>query len=232
MKKYLILILIAFSISSFAQVTMPEEKPYIEITGEAEKESTPDEIYIAITLLENQDGKDNRSIETQEKELKKGLAQIGIDLKNLTLSDASSNYIKVKWLKKDAVGRTEYQLKVTDATMVGKVFEKLDELKIQNAYIAKVDHSKMEEFEKEIRIAAIKDAKEKADYLLTAIGESTGKPLIVRENSNNFYPQVYRAQESMMYMKTSMNMDAAADTSLDFKKIKINASVYVKFAIK
>lgn len=232
MKKYLILILIAFSISSFAQMVMPEEKPYIEITGEAEKEITPDEIYISITLLENQDGKDNRSIDTQEKELKKGLTQIGLDLKNLTLSDASSNYIKVKWLRKDAVGRTEYQLKVTDATMVGKVFEKLDELKIQNAYIAKVDHSQMEEFEKAVRIAAIKDAKERADYLLTAIGEQTGKPLVVRENANNFYPQVYREQESMMYMKASANMDAVADTSLDFKKIKINASVYVKFAIK
>lgn len=232
MKNYLILLLIAFSIASFAQVMVPEEKPYIEITGEAEKEITPDEIYISITLLENQDGKDNRSIETQEKELKKGLSELGVDLKNLTLSDAGSNYIKVKWLKKDAVGRTEYQLKVIDATMVGKVFEKLDQLKIQNAYIAKVDHSKMEIFEKEVRIEAIKDAKDRVDYLLTAIGETAGKPLIIRENANNFYPQVYRAQENMMYMKSSANMDAAADTSLDFKKIKIKASVYVKFAIK
>src|SRR5690606_15736342 len=111
------------------------------------------------------------------------------------------------------------------------VFEKLGELKIQNAYIAKVDHSKMEGFGKEIRIAAIKDAKEKADYLLAAVGESTGKPLIVGGNSNNCCPQVYGAQEGMVYMKTGMNMDAAADTGLDFKKIKIDASVYVKFAI-
>lgn len=76
-------------------------------------------------------------------------------------------------------------MKVSGDLTEGKVFEKLDELKIVDAYISKVSHSKLEEFKKEVRVMAIKAAKEKANYLLTAnwradrtmkILEATKKP--------------------------------------------------------
>jgi hypothetical protein len=180
LKSLTILLLLAATVSGQEYSVKENGKPYIEVTGIAEKEITPDEIYISITIRERHEGKNKITIEKREADLKEALQSIGVPLDNLSLSDKNANYIRVKWSKKDVITKAEYILKVEDALTVGKVFEKLDELKIVDAVISKVSHSKIREFKKEVRILAIKAAKEKADYLLNAIGEKTGQALIVR----------------------------------------------------
>ena len=218
-----------------------KEKPYIELTGTAEKEIIPDEIYIAITIRERQEGKEKITIDKQEADLKEALKSIGVSLENLSLSDANANYIRVKWKKKDVITKNEYVLKVGDALTVGKVFEKLDELKIVEANISRVGHSKLEEFKKEVRIMAIKAAKEKADYLLTAIGEQTGKALNVYEQSPSYkIDDAYlnargsRSENSLYYANEIKMSESESDKDkiIEFQKIKLQASIYVKFEIK
>lgn len=217
-------------------VDIDKEKPYIEVTGIAEKEIIPNEIYIAITIKDRNEGKDKITIDKQEADLKEALKSIDIGLDNLYLSDANANYIRVKLTKKDVITRNEYILKVGDALTVGKVFEKLDDLKIVDAYISKVSHSKIEEFKKEVRIMAIKAAKEKADYLLTAIGEQVGKPLIVNESSHyEFDASMVNARSSGSESSNSysgMMKVGYPDKIIEFRKIKIQAAIYVKFEIK
>jgi uncharacterized protein YggE len=214
------------------------EKAYIEVTGTAENEIIPDEIYIGITIRERHEGKEKITIEKQEADLKEALKSIGISVDNLSLSDANANYIRVKWTKKDVITKNEYVLKVGDAMTVGKVFEKLDELKIIDAKISKVSHSKIEEFKKEVRIMAIKAAKEKADYLLTAIGEQTGKPLKVYENStysidnSNLNVRGSRSKSSSYYVDGTEMKESDKDKIIQFQKIKLHAAIYVKFEIK
>lgn len=212
------------------------EAPYIEVTGTAEKEIIPDEIYISITLKERQEGRENYSIEQQETLLKEGLKVLNISLDNLSLSDANANYVKIKWAGRGILSQTEYLLKVNDAVSVGKVFELLDEIKINDARIVRTDHSKMEEFRKEVRIMAIKAAKAKADYLLNAIGEETGKPLIVKEMNfqNPDYPSLnVQGQSNPGYI---YSMDGVkfidGDRFIQFQKIKLRESIYIKFGIK
>ncbi|MFT6769786.1 MAG: hypothetical protein ACJAX8_002136, partial [Flavobacteriales bacterium] len=48
----------------------------------------------------------------------------------------------------------------------------LDSLKIKNAFLSRVSHSEIETMTKEVEIEAIQNAKEKADYLLEAVGEA------------------------------------------------------------
>ena len=207
-----------------------ETLPVIELTGTAEKEIVPDEIYILITLMERLDGKDKITIESQEQALKQGVADIGISLENLFLADANSNYISVKWQKKDVIAKTNYMLKVSDATSVGKVFELLDKLQIQDAKISHVSHSRLEELKKEVRVEAISAAKQKADYLLEAIGQKTGKALYVRED-NYSMPVARVYAESNVMMKSDYSQLDSTDTQIQFKKITISASVYVRFLI-
>lgn len=216
---------------TFAQTE--EEKPYIEVTGTAEKEIVPDEIYISVVLRERDEGKKSISIEDQERDLKKAVQELGIPMDQLTLSDTDADYVKVSWGKHDVLTSKQYILLVHNAETVGKVFEKLDALKIQDAYISRVSHSKLTEFKKEVRIDAIKAAKEKADYLLTAIGQQTGMPLIVRESdpySYNSYANYTRlAANSYTVMAES---DEVKLPEIQFKKIKLSSSIYVKFEIK
>lgn len=218
-----------------SQTNIVKETPYIEVTGTAEKYVVPDEIYISIALKERQEGRENKSIEQQEAQLKQGLSEIGIDLKDLSLSDATSDYVRVKVAKKDVISKSDYQLKVSSASMVGKVFEKLDELKIDEARIARVSHSEIERFRKEVKIQAIKAAKEKADYLLEAIGEKTGEPLIVQENQYGITPvsnaQFIEEQQSLGLYSTQ-GYYPKSEPVLQFQKIKVVSSFYIKFAIQ
>lgn len=218
-------------------VEFDKEKPYIEVTGIAEKEIIPDEIFISITIKERQEGKETITIEKQDADLKAGLIAIGVNLNNLSLSDADAGYIRIRLTKKDVVLKSEYLLKVADAATVGRVFDKLDELKILDARISRVDHSKIKEFIKETRIAAIKAAKDKADYLLEAIGEKTGKALIVRE-TEAYYELGYNPYKSNVRSLQTLNdlgdigyIKPAAPV-IQFEKIKLNSAIYVKFEIK
>jgi len=214
-----------------------EQKSYIEVTGHAEKKIVPDEIYLSITIKERESGKDKITVEQQEKDLKQALTDLNIPLELLTVADAQADYIRVKWSKKDVISQSEYELKLSTAQQVADIFEKLDEMKIDNAFISKVSHSKIKEYRKDVEIEAIKNAKSKADYLLTAIGQETGTALIVTErssNSNDYYidgvkMRGARASNGIRYEVPSYDK---LKGKIDFRKIKLETTIYVKFEIK
>lgn len=237
MKKLIVLFSFFLAVSARAQVNnINVEKPYIEVTGTAETEVVPDEIYISIVIRERYAGKEKQTIEMQEEKLKFALVEIGVDMKNLYLADANADYVKIKWRTKDVLTKKDYLLKVNNAGKVGQVFQQLDKLEITDAYIAKVNHSKIDSLKKEIRIQAIKAAKTKADYLLKAINEQTDKALIVQEREN-FYGEPRTS--NVMYKSQAFAEELSADegkakseNEIEFKKIKIQASMFVKFSIK
>lgn len=225
---------IFFAYSQTTQATI--EKPYIEVTGQKEMEIVPDEIYIGIVIRERMEDKVKITIEEQEAKLKESIKVLGIDIANLSLSDANADYLRIRWKTKDVILQKEYTLKVSDAATVGKVYLELEKLNIKDAFISKVGHSKIEALRKEARIAAIKDAKDKADYMLIAIGEQTGKPLIIKENAF-FDNTVTRlaANYGYLYEKDLSYGTYGGSTGkeeVQFNKIKINISIYVKFEIK
>jgi hypothetical protein len=217
-------------------ITKSEEPPYIEVTGTAKKEIVPDEIYIAIIIHERYVNKEKISIEEQETKLKNAIKSLGIDLADLSLADANADYVKVRWQKKEVLTKKDYTLKVSNATLVGLVFAELEKLEITDAYISKVDHSKMDDLKKEVKIEAIKAAKEKADYLLAAIGEQTGKPLVIVENEG--IPGIgmeninVRGSRDMLYVDGVKVKSEDDGNAIQFQKIKIQSGIYVKFSIK
>ena len=212
-----------------------DPKPYIEVTGKAEKEVIPDEIYIAITIKERHAGKTKITVEEQEASLRDAIKVLGIDANNLSLSDVNSQYVRVRIMKKDVINKSDYTLKVKDAVTVGKVFDALEKLTIKNAYISKVDHSKKREFKKEMRIEAIKAAKNKAKYLLLAIDQQLGTPLEIKEQYAEQYRRPAYANAGIsQYSSNSLVLEEVSidGAALQFKKIKIESSVYVKFEIQ
>ena len=240
MKQLLTMAFLMTTIFAFGQTntSKSEEQPYIEVTGTAEKEVIPDEIYIGIIIREKYVNKEKVTIEEQEQKLKNAVKSLGIDMSNFYLSDANADYVKIRWQKKDVLTKKDYTLKVTNATTVGKVFLELEKLEITEAFISKVHYSKMDSLRKEVKIQAIKAAKEKADYLLTAIGEQTGKPLVVKENDishisgiSNVINRNYNSKGKLEEFEQD-KMAADDNNEIQFKKIKIQTSIYVKFSIK
>jgi uncharacterized protein YggE len=211
-----------------------DEQPYIEVTGTAVMEVIPDEIYIGIIIREKYINKAKVTIEEQEAKLKTAIKSLGIDMANLNLTDANADYVKIRWQKKDVLTKKDYTLKVSTAASVGQVFLELEKLEITEAYISKVNHSKMDSLKKEIKIKAIKAAKDKADYLLTAIGEQTGKPLLITENENEpakSYNSGVRYAANVSYID-GIIAKSPNNEEIEFQKIKIQSSIYAKFSIK
>jgi len=235
LKSLLILLAIAEAPNVYGQSkpTESEEKPYIEVVGSADLDIVPDEIFINIILREKIVNKEKVTIEFQEEKLKAALGEIGINLKNLSLSDANSDYVKVKWRTREVIAKREYTLKLMDATSVGRVFEQFDKLEIYDASISKVNHTKLDSLKKVVKIKCIQAAKSKADYLLTAIGEQTGKALIVREKEVNSDSE-FRAYRGNVQDRTHYDKEIVKDdmVEIQFSKIKIQAFIYVKFEIK
>lgn len=224
--------------SGFAQAQQPvnplESTPYIEVTGEGELEIVPDEIFLRFTLKERYDGKNKTTLDKLEKDLRELLSKNKFSLENLSLANANADYITIKRQKKDVLQSKDFILKVSTTTELTNLWNILDEVDAQNAFVSRVDHSRMEEFEKEVKIKAVKNAKEKADYLLSAVGEKSGKILFLQEREN--FAPVYMTK-SMQRAEIAIADDATgaatpAEPEISFQKIKLNYKVFARFAIQ
>ena len=207
-------------------------KRFIEVTGTAETEVVPDEIFITITLREPNDNKEKNSIEKQEKELRDHIKSLGIDLSNLTLNSADADYGKIRAFKKDVTVSKSYILKVGNAEMVGKLYERLDKMNAHDAFVSRYSHTRILDLQKENRIKAIKASLEKVKYLLEAVSQQPGPPLQILETENYVQdgPQpVYRAYKNALQ---SYDSEAGGeDQAISFKKIKIRSGFIVKYEI-
>ncbi len=235
MKKLIALLFIfCFSISLKSQNTLENNKPFIEVTGIGETEVVPDEIYITITLMERPENREKLSIEKQEESLKQAVKELGIELTNLTLSEAYADFRKIKTLKKDVIISKSYVLKINTAALLGRVYAKLDKINAYDAYISKVTHSKIIQLTKENRIKALKAAKEKIDYLLTSVGQQPGAALQISETGNDVFQPFqnnYRMAAKSVSNMGGTYLDDSADSEIEFKKIKITSSFLVKYEI-
>ena len=222
--KILTFLLIASTFSFGQNLKNETEKPFIEVIGTATKLVTPDKIFISITLSDKTIGKESYTIEKQEEKLKTAIKGLNIDLKNLYLSDSNSEITRYKKRETGIRLSKEYTLIVKNAEEVSQVFKELNKIEIKEASIEKAESSEIDTIRKEVRIEAIKAAKEKATYLLAAIGEQLDKPLIIREES--IMPDNVMLSNSFNYFKESKTEE------ISFEKIEVKFSYYVKYSIK
>ena len=230
MKNTLLLVLVFTFYASFGQKRSTEatpDVPFIEVTGTATKEIDPDEFFVAITLSEKSIDNRKYSIENQEEKLGQILKTLQIDADKLTLSDLSSQIIKDK---KGEIGfrqTKEFILLLKTSSEVSKLFAALFEANIKQADVIKTSHTNMVAFSKEVRINAVKAAKEKAEYLVEAVGNTIGTPLQIIEeviNSNDY--RTFRGRESASKELTETIL------SSEFEKIVISFSYKIKYAVK
>ena len=202
---------------------------YIQVSGQAEKEITPDEFYLSVTINEK-DSKGKISIQTQERAMLDALKKLGVDTqKQLRVVDMSSEYFK----KGNALAWKQFQLKLNTPEQVAQVFGSLNDLGISNVSILKVSHSKIEQYKAEVRVEAMQNARQSAATLAEAVGQKIGKCFYIYDSNNNVMPVFY---DNMAVMRSAKAMgvaeDAAADEPLDFKTIKLQYNVQAKFVLE
>jgi uncharacterized protein YggE len=230
-------ILISFSFV-FGQQTNQPEKRYIEVSGNVEKEVSPDEIYLRVVLKEYFEGRSKITIKEQEETMINVLKSMGYDIKNIHLQDANTSYTKILWKSDNAVAINTYIIKLSTAEEVKVLLEGIKDLKVYSIDIVKTNYSKFEQLKEEMRTEAIIKAKEKAEKLLTTLGDTLGQTLIITESYNPNYTVTGYGYGNGVSLQRSAGRNIASDRSysydqaIEFEPIKISISIYVKFEIK
>lgn len=235
MKKLLSLAIVAlFSLNAMAQTV--DQRKKINVSGTAETEITPDILYINISLkeyLKDGNSKKKVNITDLENELFDAVQKAGISKDNLTINNLSS-YSTVISKKKDPeyLASKQYRLKVTDLNKWNNIIGSIDPKGILSTNIDGYDYSKIESLRKELKIKAILAAKDKATYLVEALGDKLGSAIDIQEISNDVFPQPMYRSNVMMMKAESADMAGAPAAEIDFKKIKLSYTMNVVFQIK
>ncbi len=222
-------------VATFGQAQQTDNRPpvkKIEVTGSAEIEITPDEIYLDISLREFKNKTTKVDMNTLELQLQKAVKEAGIPASDLTIANVFGTNYDQWWTKKkkdpDFMARKQYRLKLSNLDKVNSILGGVDDEGIESVNISSYTHSKMEDYRKQVKTKALQAAKAKATYMLEAIGDNIGGVLEVQEINTDNYADV---QPVAFANARLMAADAVADPTA-FKKIKVRAEVRAVFFIK
>lgn len=219
-------------LSAQVDETPKNEARVIHVQGSASREIIPNEYYFQVVVTEFMQSKVKTNIETIERRLLKGLDSIGIELNQISLDRMRDLQTFQKRKNREHMTTQLYQIKLTDLTKLKPMLEVLSQAPVQEVTLNRVNHSDMVQFRKEVKIDAIKAGKAKVDYLLEAVGNKTGKLLLVEEVESslgvtNFYMNENSISNSN-YRSFASNDNA---NSITFKTIKIRFAFDLKFEI-
>jgi uncharacterized protein YggE len=231
MKKLIALTLISILGLSTLRAQQVDLRKKINVSGTAETEVTPDIIYIGISLkeyLKDNNSKKKVEITELEKQLVDAVQSAGIPKENLTINNLNSwNTATQKKKNPDFLASKQYKLKVSDLNKFNSILSAIDAKGILSTDIDSYDYSKIESLKKDLKIKALLAAKEKATYMVEALGDKLGSVLDIQDGGDSAIQPVYRNY----MMKASADVAEAAP-EVDFKKIKLSFSVNAVFEIK
>ncbi len=210
------------------------DRSFIEVSGTAALEISPNEIHINLQLEERFEKGEKITLDVLEQALKNELAKAQIGHSNLFISDVNA-VISKSWFGSKTLSVARYNLKIQDIDKIKAVFKIFEKLKIDNAYITAATHSEIETLKKKNRINAMKAAKEKADYMLDAVGEKTGKPIQINEQAsqNTFEANAnYLFNQQRHESKIALESTKGKERVVQFENIKITTTVNTIFEIQ
>ncbi len=232
-----------FAITIFAEAqTDAAKQKTVSVTGTAETEVTPDEIYVQVDLREyDKKGVGKIALDNIKNDFMAACKSVGINDSDITVEayEGNASYWQLRHNRKkdpDLKAGISYWVKLRTTQKMDELVDKLDDEATQNFFIAKVDYSKRIELKKQLKINAIKAAKEKAVYLTDAIGEHIGGAVSITDVEDNAVSDLlynYRANQ-FAYANTSARLSEkqVTDNGTDFKKIKFQFQVNVVFGLQ
>ena len=206
----------------------------IEVLGSAETEVTPDIIYVGISLKEYIDNASKKkvSIEDLEASLQRAAAKAGIPKENFTINNVSSfNYAYEKRKNPAFMARKQYRLKVSDLNKFNQIINAVDARAIEYTNIEGYDYSNLEAVKQDLKIKALKAAKDKASYLAAALGDEVGGAIEINEieHGNNTYPP---ARTGSVMNDGMMTEQSASVPAIDFKTTKLSYRIRAVFELE
>jgi len=237
MKKFLTLIALFGMLTAVnAQTNNMENTRRVATRGYAEKEITPDIVYLSISLKEYyQDGNTKKkvAIDRLEKQLFDAAMKNGVKKEDFTVQNIYSYNVADKKKNNELLQARQYRIKVADLKKLNTMLEEVDARGLQSTNISGYDHSQKREIEKELKTLAVRDARTNAEILAAADAENVGKVILINDNSSFNWNEI--APQPRMYAMKASNaeMDSANNgLDLEVRPIKLTCNIDAVFELK
>lgn len=172
---------------------------YIDISTTVEREVTPNELYLQITIREK-DYKGKKTLEEMQEAMIGALKTNHIDIQECLTLNYMGSEIGYKTFSKSIKSQTEatYMLKLNDAATMQNVISSLEERQISDIELVQTKYTGEKELKREMGIEAMQQAKAEAQMLAEAIGQEAGKAMTINYwmNSSQTQPRMYKARMS------------------------------------
>lgn len=229
MKLKLFLSTIVFFIVLNVQAQEINER-YIEVTGTSEIEIVPDKIHYIIEIREYFEEEFDGKSKPEEYRTKVPLSEIEQGLReSLVEAGITQDAIRTQeigdyWRKQgqDFLVSKQFDITLTDFKQIDEIIKHIDTKGIHTMRIGDLENKDMLSYHQKGKIEALKAARQKATYLVEALGKKLGDVIrIVEEGgSNNMFPF---AQSNVL--------SSDASSFDNFRTIKKKYSMLVRFEI-
>ena len=232
MKKIFQMAIIIAVAMAFAPVKA-QEQPYIDMNTTVEREVTPDEIFLRITIDEN-DYKGKKTLEQMQKSLLEVLRKSNVDAAEALSLNYMGSEVGYKLFSKDIKPKTEavYTLKLYDVITMQKVIESLENVQITNILLAKTKYTKEEELKRSMSIDAMRQAQAEARVLAGAVEQQIGKAISISSwisKGETAQPRLYKSRS---VSNDAMDISEEQTSQISIAKITYRFNVSVRFELK
>ena len=242
MKKVFLLAFVLFAWSMVVNAQESDGK-YIEVTGSSEIEVVPDEIHFLIQIKEywqeEYTGKSNKEEYTGkskkeedfrtkvplamiEKDLRRSLRKIGI-ADDAIRTQEIGDYWRQRG-KEFLIGK-QLDIQLTDFEQINSIIRSVNTWGIESMRIGELKHKDLPMYRKQGKIEALKAAREKASYLVEAMGQELGEVIRIVEPVDNNISRYLPFQA-----QSNVSMGTAATEQ--YRVIKLRYEMTARFAIK
>lgn len=208
-----------------------QESKTITVNGSAEKLVIPDEIYLAVSVQEYNDGSRKVDIQSLETDLVRAVTEVGLAESNIQL-DNVSGYGSYTYQPSQAFLATKsYLIKLNTMKQMEDFLFKLEQVNITSLGINSLSYSKTEETIASLKAAAVKQAMENAKTLAEQFGKSIGEVTQVTEarDYNNYY---YPGGSPTVVGKNLDTFEAETGKTLTVRPIILSYGVQATFSLK
>ena len=229
------IIALFFLISSVVMVNAQDAKiessRKVATKGYAEKEVTPDIIYLSVSLKEYyMDGNTKKKvlIEAIEKQLFDAAIAAGVKKEDFTIQNIYSYNYENKKKNNELMQSRQYRIKVTNLNGLNTMLEKIDPQGLQSTSINGYDHSQKREIERDLKTIAVKDARQNAEILAAADGQTVGKALVINDKSNINFNDMLPIPRAMYAKSASVDTSGATEANnlnIDIRPIKLTCYI-------
>lgn len=229
-------VLVTLWLSGILAISAQEDNNsrYIEVTGSSETEIIPDEIHFMITIKEYwqeefekkskpEDYQTKVPVNEIEHNLMSALKQAGIDP-----SDIQTKEVGDYWRErgKDFLISKTFDIKLQNPDQINRIIQTVNTKGIQSMNIGELKNKDLQEYRKQGKIEALKAARQKADYLVAAMGQKLGNVLRIVEPEERSF-SYFQPQSAM----SNVAMPSYDSNPENFRTIKLRYQITARFEI-